>query len=49
MGHAARVEGNRNTHNFWLDNLKESDHLEEISLDGRALCRKLAGLWTDLI
>lgn len=44
MGHAARVERNRNKHSFWLDNLKE-----EISLDVRAVCRKLAGLWTEFI
>jgi hypothetical protein len=49
MGHAARVEGTRNAHRFWLDNLKESDHLEDVSLDERAVYRKLAGLWTEFI
>ena len=44
--HAARVGGNRNGHRFWLETLKESDHLEEVSLDERAVCRKLAGLRT---
>jgi hypothetical protein len=49
MGHAARVEGNRNAHRLWLDNLKESDHLEDVSLDDRAVCRKLVGFWTEFI
>lgn len=49
MGHAARVEGNRNAHKFWLDNLKESDHMEEVSLDERSVCRKLAGLLSKFI
>jgi len=49
MGHAARVVGNRNGHRFWLETLKESDHLEEVSLDERAVCRKMAALWTAFI
>lgn len=46
MGHAARVEGIRNANRFWLDKVKESDYLEEVNLDERAACRRLAGLWT---
>jgi hypothetical protein len=39
------VEGNRNGHRFWLETFKESDHLEEVNLDEKAVCRKLAGSW----
>jgi len=49
MGLATQMERNRNAHRFRLDKLKESDHLEELSLDERAVCRKLAGLWTEFI
>jgi len=47
MGHAARVKGIRNANRFWLDKVKESDRLEEVNLDEWAVCRRLAGLWTE--
>ena len=47
MEHAARVEVIRNANRFWLDKVKESDLLEEVNLDEWAVCRRLAGLWTE--
>jgi hypothetical protein len=38
-GHVARIGDKRGAAGFWWGNLREGDHLEDLSLDGRIILK----------
>jgi hypothetical protein len=43
-GHVARMGEVRNHTKFWSENLKRSDHMEELGIDGRIILEYILGM-----
>jgi hypothetical protein len=42
-GHVACIEGIRNSYAFWLENMKERNHSENLGIDGKIILEYILG------